>query len=384
MRKFGVFLLSVILFIGLLGLAFSTSSNIAFTHPAKIKSWLNQSNLYGNFVADAIKQAEKTAGGDSSTISLNDAAVQQIAQSTFTSGSLQNNVNTFVDSNYAWLQGKSSTPNFRIDLTNAKQTFAQRVGNYVQTYLTNLPVCSDTQLSEINPQTADPLTLTCRPATMNPATEAAQVTDQIANSGAFLSNPVITASTIDPKADSESQPYYQNLSGLPQVYQFGTKLPWIASLVALASTVGVIFVSKRHRNGVRSVGIVLALAGLVLVSTKFVSDQAFSKVQHHVFNNTDIGQLQKALTAFMHHAEDQLVKVDLWFGIAYLVLAIIILIAMRSTRQRQLKPSFLNNEPASAPVALKEKPIPKPTAKVGSAASAQPKPRRPKPPRLIQ
>jgi hypothetical protein len=392
MRKLVVFLLSVLLFVSLLSFAFSTSSNIAFTHPSKIKSWLNQSNLYGNFVADAIKQAEKTTGGDSSSISLNDAAVQQIAQSTFTSRSLQGNVNTFVDSNYAWLEGKSNAPNFRIDLTDAKQTFAEKVGDYVQTYLKNLPVCSDTQTLQLSSQTNDPLTLPCRPIGLIPATVAAQVTDEITNSGGFLTDPVITASNIDPKGDSESQPYYQNLSGLPKVYQLGTKLPWIAGVVALASMVGVIFISKRHRNGVRNVGIVLLLAGLVLIVTKFLSDQIFNKVHHHVFNNTDVGQLQKALTVFMHHAEDQLVKVDLWFGITYLVLAAGILITLRSTRQRrQTAPSFLTSEPKAPSAQPKSAPAPPidtgnmKVSRNGNAAKiSSPKPPRRKPPRLVQ
>jgi hypothetical protein len=343
MRKFGVFLFSVILFVSLLGLALSTSSNLAFTHPDKVKSWLNQSNLYGSFVDNAIHQAQQTAGGNqTSNISLNDTAVQQIARSTFSSRLLGNDVSTFVNSNYAWLQGKTATPDFRIDLTSAKQTFGDKVGDYVQTYLTNLPVCTDAQLLEINSATTDPLTLTCRPAGVIPSEVASQVTDDIANSSAFLSNPVITASNLDPQGDTETMPYYQNLSGLPKVYQFGVKIPLIAAIATLASLVGVIFIAKRHRNGLRAAAIVLALAGIVLVVTKFLASTVFNKIQHQAFNNNDIGEVQKALTAFTHHVQDQVVKVDLWFGIGYLVLAAIILLILRGTRQRAM-PTFLKN-----------------------------------------
>jgi hypothetical protein len=393
MRKFGVFLLAVILFFSLLGLAFSTSSNIAFTHPEKIKSWLNQSNLYGNFVANAIQEAEKTAGGNQAGVTLlSDTAVQQIAHSTFSAQLLKKDVNSFVDSNYAWLEGNNNKPDFRIDLSSAKQTFAERVGEYVQTYLTSLPVCTDAQLSQIDPQTADPLTLTCRPAAIDPATEAAQVTETIANSGAFLGDPIITASNINPKGDNQTQPYYQSLSGLPKVYQFGTKLPLIAGLIALAAAVGVIFITKRHRNGVRSVGIVLSLAGLVLVTTKFASDQVFNQVHRQIFNAGDAGQVQKALTTFMHHVENQLVKIDLWFGIAYLLLALIILLVLYMTRQRSVTLPELSAAPkpkksATKPTPAKLTSADTPAIKVNrqpTQAGPTTKPRRRKPPRLVQ
>lgn len=406
MRKFGVLLLGIILLCSLLGVALSVSSKIAFTNPQKIKTWLNESNLYGSFVTDAIKQAEATAGGgsdESGAVSLSDTAVQQIAQSTFSAQLLQKDVNTFVDSNYAWLEGKNDKPNFEIDLSNAKQTFAEKVGEYVQTYLTSLPVCSSAQLATTT-QTADPLTLTCRPANLNAADEAQQVTETIANSTDFLSDPIITASNLNPKGDSQTEPYYQSLAGLPRVYQFGNQLPWIASLIAIASAIGVIFIPVRHRNGLRAVGIVLAIAGLTLIFTKFLSGQILDAAQRQIFNNDNVGELQKALTTFMGHIENQLLKVDFWFGVAYLSLAVIIFLVLFITRQRQQKtPKFLRNELGSQPTksqptaATASKPKtpharsaadlrpPKPTAPVKTPSVPQPKPKtRRKPPKLIQ
>jgi hypothetical protein len=365
MRKVGVFLLSVILFVSLLGFALSVSAGIAVTHPQKIKSWLNQSNVYGAFVTDAINQAKQSAGdsgsssgsssdgsGDSSdslassSVSLSDAAVQQIARSTFSSKALQSDVDTFVNSNYDWLKGKTNAPNFKIDLTSAKQTFADKVGGYVQTYMAGLPVCTDTQLSEINTQNMDPLDLTCRPAGVLPATVGSQVSDNITNSSAFLSNPVITATNLDPKGNTETTPYYQSLSGLPKVYQFGTKIPLIAGIVALASLLGVIFVAKRHRNGLKAAAIVLALASVVLLVVKLLSGQIFSHAQSHLLSGKT-GEVHKALTTFLHYVINQLVKIDLWFGVVYLVAAAVILIALRATRQRAA-PAFLKSFPSNS------------------------------------
>jgi hypothetical protein len=407
MRKVGVFLFSVILFISLLGFALSVSSTMAVTHPQKVKAWLNQSNVYGAFVTDAINQAKQSAGDDSSSsssISLNDAAVQQIAHSTFSSQALQGDVDTFVNSNYDWLKGKSDTPNFKVDLTSAKQTFADKVGDYVQTYLTNLPVCTDAQLAEINTQDTNPLDLTCRPAGVLPSTIAAQVSQDISSSSAFLSNPVITATNLDPKGDTETTPYYQNLSGLPKVYQFGIKLPLIAGVIALASFVGVVFIAKRHRGGLKVAAIVLGLAGVVLVIIKLLTGQIFNHAQQQLLSGR-AGEVHKALTAFLHLAINQIISVDLWFGIGYLVVAIIILIGLRSSRRRPA-PSFLRSdpEPTENPFEIEETPRPAPASRparppIGpddelrlknpsrpTTAPPAPsaKPKRRKPPKLVQ
>lgn len=385
MRKFGVAVFSVVLFVSLLALAFSTSSNIAFTHPGKIEQWLSDSNLYGAFVSSAIDQAQKTTGTDQSGgISLSDTAVKQAAQSSFSSAALQQDVNTFLNSNYAWLNGKTAKPSFSIDLSGAKQSFAQKVGDYVKTYLAGLPACTPAQAAQINPQTADPLTLSCRPPNIDPSTEGVLVTQQIASSTEFLSNPVVTASNVNPNGSIQSpaQPYYQKFSSLPSAYQKATKIPWVAGVLTLLSLVAVIFVAPRKRLGLKAVTVTLALAGLVMVFTRFVSDQLFHTIEKHAFNASTVGALQKALTVFFRHAEDQLVKVDLWFGLAYLLLALVLLTILIVSRQKGIRiPKLLQTAiPAADPT---PSPAQKPSQN-GNNTPPTPKSRPPKPPRLVQ
>lgn len=386
MRKFGVGVCALILFISLLALAFSTSSNIAFTHPKKIETWLNESNLYGAFVENAIDQAERTAGTDQSGgISLSDAAVKHAAEAAFSADVLQKNVNVFIDSNYAWLEGKTATPNFTIDLTEAKESFAQRVGDYVKTYLSGLPVCSDAQLAQLNPQTTDPLTLQCRPAVLDPATEGAAVTQQITSSTQFLSTPVITANNINPNGSVQDngQPYYKRFSSLPQMYQASLWFPWIAALITLLSAIGVLFLAARKRVGMKILAIVLAAAGFIMVLLKLASDQVFRQAENHIFNVSTVGELQKALTSFFHLAENQLVKVDMWFGIGYWVVALILLAALLLSRPRKMRP-ILARLGAKSPTA--SQPEPETPGQPSPAPKTSPgtKPKRPKPPRLIQ
>jgi hypothetical protein len=400
MRKFGVGFCALVLFVSLLVLAFSTSANIAFKNSHKIETWLDESNLYGAFVQNAINQAEQTAGTDQSGgISLSDTVVEQAAQSSFSSQALQDDVDAFLDSNYAWLQGKTNVPNFKIDLTSAKRSFAERVGNYVTTYLNGLPACTPQQLAALDPQTTDPLTLQCRPSGIDPATEGQQVTSQIEHSSAFLGNPVLTAANINPHGgvQNQGQPYYARFSSLPQAYRANTYLPWIAGVLALLSGAGAILFASRKRKGLKVVGVVLLLDGVVMLLAKLGSDETFHQVENRIFNAATVGQLQKALTTFFHHAEMQIAKTDMWFGVAYLALALVVLIILLSTTQRRIRPAVarLGNLPGrSSEPAERKQPKAELTDRLRAGRPAgpsptetdkdRPAPKRPKPPRLIQ
>lgn len=384
MRKFGVVVFCLVLFVSLLSLAFSTSSSLAFTHPKKIEKWLGQSGLYSSFVDTAIEQADKTAGNDQSGgVSLNDTAVKQAAESAFSSKLIQRNVNLFLDGNYAWLDGKTAKPQFKVDLTSAKASFAERVGNYVRTYLSHLPACTPAQQAKIDLSTVDPLTLNCRPSGLDPVAEGKLVAQQMVSNGDFLDNTVITADTFGSKGDTQTTPYYVKYASAPQAYKFGKIVPWVAGALTLLSSAAIYFLAARRRKGIKIIGVTLAVAGVILVLTKFISDQAFRAVERHIFNQSSVGNLQKSLTTSLHYAENQLTKIDLWFGIGYLVLAAILIGALIITRQRGLRiPKPLQSiTPSDSP-----EQVPTTPTDANNDLETQPavKPRRPKPPRLVQ
>ncbi len=338
-RKIVVLLLSLVLLVSLLGVAFSTSSDMAFSHPDKLESWLSQSKLYDHFVATVADETQKSASGGSQpgAAPTDNAAITQAIQAAFTPQLLQGYVKTFLNGNYAWLEGKTATPAYTIDLTAAKQSFAENIGKYIETRLASLPVCSSAQLAQLPAgQNTDYLTIACRPPTLSPQAAAAQAVQQLNSGDSLLSNPVVTANSISPKGNNNQghQPYYQKFSAAPKLYRLGLKLPWIFGGLALLSTLGIVFIASRKRKGIKYLGVVLLVAGFILVAVKFMADVAFNQVEKRVFNNATVGQLQQSLTDFLHRVEAQLVKVDFWFGIAFLVLALVLIGILWFTRQK--------------------------------------------------
>ncbi len=178
-RKGVVWLLSLLLLAALLGTAFSTSFNRTLGQPEKVKTYLAESRIYDHFVAYVGKQASKSEGDNqSSPISLSDAAVQAAAKTSFPSKLIQKGVNAFIDANYAWLEGKTAKPQFMIDLSKQKETFAQRVGRIVKDYTATLPVCKGAEA--LKQKNVDPLAATCRPKNIKPAQAGAQTTKSLA------------------------------------------------------------------------------------------------------------------------------------------------------------------------------------------------------------
>jgi hypothetical protein len=326
-RKAFVFLLSVILFLTLLAGALAFSISIALSHPEKLESWLSESGLYSNFVSNALNQAgaSQNTSSQSGGVSLSNPVVKQAAESTFSPTLLQSYADTILNSNYAWLEGKTPTPAFSINLSSAKATFAQNVGQYAQAKLESLPVC--TKIQALSQPTSDPLSLTCRPSVLNPAVAGEQVTQQLLSSN-FLNNTVITASNLSPSHGASSQPYYEKLSFAPKIYGLATKLPWVIGAFAALCAIGIIFTSTLKRRGLRHIGIVLILAGLVLMIIKFAANDALTRIESMIFNKASIGPLQSSLTIFAHKAVSQLVSVDMYFGAAFIFLAIVIFLVL--------------------------------------------------------
>jgi predicted secreted protein len=393
-KRFLLSFLSVVFVVTLIATAVSASANSALSKPNTIEAWLNQSDLYQNFINNATSQAIKAAGSSESSgsITLSDSAVQQAAYVAFTNKEFEEELNTFVGSNYSWLEGKSAQPNFTINLTNEKQTFAAQIGQYVQAHLNSLPVCTAAQLAELSSlSNIDPLNITCRPPTLNPSIEAGLVSQKVYDSTGFLSNPVISASDINYKGnESGGQPYYKHFSTIPKAYKAVIKLPLIYAAIAVISGLGIIYIAPRRRNGLRIICGSFFLSAVVVLAIRLVSNSLYAKLEKHLFNETTKGQLQQSLTEFIGKIEARTNKIELYFIIVYAVLFVLTVVILLIVRNRKPKRSINPNHPPSAPndrstIASRLSNTPREAPRTAPTPLGPPPKRRVKrPPRLIQ
>ena len=402
-RKVLVSFFASILLIALLAGVTTLGFNRGFSKPDNIKTWLAESKVYDNVVSAALNSSQEDSsksGGDNS-ISLKDPIVQQAAKAAFSPQLLQTSANTFIDANYAWLTGKTAKPDFAIDFSKAKQSFAQMVGTAVQDRLKKLPVCTPQQQTQLQ-LPINSLTATCRPPSLDPKTEGTRVTNEISTND-FLSKPVITADTLGHDQNNpNSKPYYQTAAKAPQLYRIEQKAPWILASLAFICALIIIVLAQERRRGWRRVGSVLLTAGVILLISNLMSHVAANRLINLNTNNTVSVQLKEPRKLLINHVVSQLTQTSLIFGIIFIVLALTILLYLFATREgrarkpAKTKPSPIASEdvdnedvrpaPRQKPVAMDVmSPDQRPT---GPPVFKQPrpteKPKGPKPPRLIQ
>ncbi|OGL24805.1 hypothetical protein A2884_02455 [Candidatus Saccharibacteria bacterium RIFCSPHIGHO2_01_FULL_48_12] len=246
------------------------AANAAFvkvaTNPVTLKTIIAKSEIYDSVVTGLLDEAgEITNAGDQ--VSLGNDIVRQAAQKTFTADFIKQNTEAVIDSLYVWLNGETPLPDFQIDLTQAKANFASHVADGLQTKLASLPAC--TSSSNSSQALDDPLKATCLPPGFDPAAEAATIEQNMLSGTGFLDHPVLTADTF--KKDNDQTSFFEDIKQIPEIYQKLEILPYVTAAIALLLGLGVIFLSSSRRTGVRRAGIVLAIAGVLLLITAATS-----------------------------------------------------------------------------------------------------------------
>lgn len=395
LRKAIVGLLSLILFFAILDGIVSASLDMAFSHPDKLETWLNESGIYQNFISTALTDASNSMNSgnqNNSGISLSDPAVQQIAKTVFSPSLVQQYVTTLIDSNYSWLEGKTPTPEFSINVSTVKTQFAQQVGQYVTAHLNTLPQCTPSQ-SLATAEANDPLQFTCKPIGISSTQIGVQITNQLQNNSGFFNTAVITQNSINPNGTTNSQPYYLKFKEAPKIYQAATKVPWILAGISLLCILGIFFASSVKRKSIRKFMFIFFEVGIILVDIKVITNILFKKFENQLFNQASVGPLQKSLTTFTEKVETQLNNINFRFGLGLIAIGIAVAIYLIITHKRNKESAALAQAKVLTPPSGNQESTSSSDKKNGAnkiQANAIPpisptsKPSQPKKPRLIQ
>lgn len=226
---------------------------------APIKKILADSGIYSSIVSGTLDQAKTSGGNQGDGVSLTDPAVKQIAENTFTPQFLQQNTEEVLDSVFVWLNGKTPLPDFQIDLSSLKSTFATEAGKAAQQRAAGLPACATAPAASF-----DAFSATCLPHGLTPAQVAAQVQNDIYSGQGLLKDPVITADDIR-VSNSDQSIFADQLKNAPEAYQRVKATPVILGILSLLIAGTIIFLSSSRGKGLRRVGIVLLVIGVFLL-----------------------------------------------------------------------------------------------------------------------
>lgn len=262
LRKILVVFLAGLLPIFLFALAIDTGIIRTAGSSAPVKKVLADSGIYNSLISSALDQAKTSGGDQGGGISLTDPAIKQAAENTFTPQFLQQNTEKFLDSIFVWLNGKTPVPDFQIDVSSLKATFATEVAKLAQQRAATLPKCP-TALSGSS-DSFDPFSATCLPPSITPTQVAAQAQNNITSGQGFLKDPVLSASTIK-SGNSNQSVFSDQLKNAPSAYQKVKKAPMVLAALAILTTLSIVFLSSSRTHGLRRAGIVFLAVGFVLL-----------------------------------------------------------------------------------------------------------------------
>lgn len=244
----------------LLGLALDIGFVSVVTHPEKTKKILSDSDIYGSVVGGLLDQSKTISGDNVGEIQLNNSLVREAAQQTITPTYLQQNTETFIDSVYRWLEGKSATPDFMIDVSGVKTQFADNVTASLGQKLSGLPVCP----AGTDVRSFDAFNAPCMPPGVTVSQAVERVRSDILGGRGFLDDQTITAADLK-SSDSNQSIFSGDLKEAPKAYQRAKSSPVILAVLALLLAVAIVFLSPSRRSGFKRAGIALLIIGILML-----------------------------------------------------------------------------------------------------------------------
>ncbi len=344
-RKVGLAILSP-LFIFLL---FATAFDVGFvrtaTHPNIVKKLVAESGIYDSVVPNILSQNPQitTSLG---TISSSDPTVTKAANTALSPSYIEKSTETAIDSIYAWLDGKTTQPDFKLDLSGAKNDFASNIAASVQQKLSSLPPCTTAQnLAIARSGQYDYFNATCLPRGVGPAAAATQVQTSIAHSQDFLNQPTISANNIGSIGASTAcqgvqtcgnSKFFIDHQNIPKQYQRAKKTPIILSILTILCGAGIVLLSSSWQRGLRHVGINLVIIGAIMLVfswalNRTVSTQVVPKIK------IDNALFQKDVRSLVTDLTQQVDKNYWYFGAVYLAVGVSS-IAVSEILQRRMGP----------------------------------------------
>lgn len=287
-KKFILVSTSGLLKITLFSLALAGAGWMTFGTSDNLKKAADESNIYESAVTNVLdgvkKDAQKQAGGE---LPLDDPALQQVAREAFPPELLSKNSERIIDGIYGWLQGKTESPQFSVDLTEAKQQLSSGVATYAQQRYEGLPPCTLQELQGLDRNNIDAFKVTCRVPGVGGETVRDRVLAEVQGSNGFLNDTTFTADDL-PK-DEQGRTVTENLAVAPDVYNLFKSLPWILGILSVLFATAVLFLAEDKRKGLRSIGITLVGVGVFLLISSWLirwSFEQLNKQQTEAFENS--------------------------------------------------------------------------------------------------
>ena len=234
----------------------------AVVNAGAIKDSVRGGDTYQKIVPAVLDQVQKdNSSGQDNTIPFDDPGLQASIEKAFPADDLQTKSETVIDSIFAWLEGKTAEPKFRLDFSNNKQVLATEIGNYAANRAAGLPPCTAQDLKAA--QTSDVFSIKCLLPGVTPAQVGKEATAKISGNDSFLKDPIVNSDTLKGE-NSDLESKQQKAEPIRNFYQKKGLLEILLPLITVLLAVGGVVLASDHARALKRLMHVFIVAAVTL------------------------------------------------------------------------------------------------------------------------
>ena len=373
LRKVALFVCSFLFSLSLFGLLVTLSFRLLVT-PANTKKWVEKSQAYQT-LPDALRsQASIT---DQTQQDYNSELVTQATRTALTPDFLKDSGELIIDGTFAWLEGKTATPEFAIDLQPAKQAFADNLATNLRARYEALPACALAQL----PSSTDPFQINCRPAIGVDIDRVIAIQkEEFLKNDALIPGQPLTAQNLALFGHQGTTKLLTS-NRIPQLYQAVQLATHVLGIICITSALGVIVLHASRKRGLRNIAIRMTVFGFIFLVLVDLSALGLTKVRNLAISQEKtaaISSYKDILAPAINAVRTDVITTTSIIGGTTLLVGIILLLLTRKSKGEEevgaietKPPKSEKKRPIKAPKLIRE---PKITKEPTTAPRAKPAP----------
>ncbi len=219
-----------------------------------MKANLTEAGVYDALVEETSKRFSKQAN---EIPGLEEETADRITRQALTVDVVQAQIESALDSTYAWLNGETAALHFSIDFSEAEGSFKEIITEEARAHLDDLPACTTAAQAT---QADNPWGLTCVPPGADTDQFAQAYAEELFRSGEPLGDIAISSGDIINETGASDED-----SVLPKTFQWLRKAFWPLVAGVLFLSLAIIALSATKRKGVRRAGNHYLLAGALIL-----------------------------------------------------------------------------------------------------------------------
>ena len=248
-----VFILRTTLFFGISIVAFL----LLYTRQDYLANTLHDTNAYERFLPALIETNGDQPLFVGSDITLSSPEIVEIATTAFPPNFFRLTAENTIDDVYSWLDGKQTTLEYQIDVTEQNTALINGLANFAVSRVTSLPECTQSQLAMV-----DLFSTKCRHPSFDVEHERTQLINELSDSSPLFRETIFPLQNLlSDTPDINSYPRYYRYLGI-------SWLPIV--LVIAASCVLLLYASTTRKKGWRKISKAVLTTSFSLIIFTFL------------------------------------------------------------------------------------------------------------------